>query len=1075
MSKLCWAFFPWLPAFLLFPLSLAQIQPATSAKPDYSQEAFIYQQHSLEATFENDGTSSTHLAAQIKIQSEAGVQQFGLLRFSYQSAVESIQIQYVRVRKLDGTLVETPPENIQDMPAEITREAPFYSDLREKHIAVKGLSTGDVLEYAYGSQVQKPLVPGQFWFEYGFTTTNIVLQEKLEVRVPRDRPIKIKSLTVQPAISDDGKYRLYTWTTSNLKAKPEEDEQKQALEQTEGRFPPPDVRISSFQSWQEIGNWYNDLQRERISSTPEIAAKAAELTKNATDDEARLHAIYNYVSTQFRYIGIAFGIGRYQPHSATDVLNNQYGDCKDKHTLLAALLTAAGFRVSPALISSIREVDADVPSPAQFNHVISVVSKGNQLTWLDSTAEVGPFGYLIPQLLNKHALVIGADKPAQLVTTPPQLPFKTWLRFKCEGKLSSEGTLEAKIERTDRGDTELLLRAALRRLPQTQWKDLVQKLSYASGFAGEVSNVVASSPDALDQPLHISYSYTRKNYGDWDNRRIGPPLPFLLFSPPKDDKKPTVPFYFGSPGEMILESRVELPKGYTLQPLPAVNLKYDFGEYHASYEVDKGVLVAKRQMTTYRTEIPLAAMGDFNAFRKAVNNDYESMASLASPTETAQSNGSARPPLQQALFDLPGSANPEAARLEEEGRRQLQSGDVFRGIDALSQAVQADPKFTRAWIALGAAYMMSRRKDAAIDAFQAAVKADPKQPVAYKTLAFAFMQMQQREKALSVLQDLARTFPSDSDGHANLASVLYALKRYQEAASEYQSALQLGKDSAEIESGLGLSYLQAGDHERGAAAIEKAVRLDSSANTLNNIGYELAEADQELPTAQEYAEKAVRAVEEESRLVTLNNLTMEDLARMSSLSAYWDTLGWVYFRCKRFDDAQKYLAAAWNLSQDPVVGDHLGQLYQAQGHKSAAIRSYQLALAAGSVGIGANDMPETRKRLAKLGGSATRAPFNAGEDLSKMRSTHVRRIVPGSASAEFFLLISAGPSVEDAKFVSGNEKLKSAAAVLKASKLNVSFPDHGPTLLLRRGLLVCSAVTGCEFVLFAPSDVHSLN
>jgi uncharacterized protein DUF3857 len=41
------------------------------------------------------------------------------------------------------------------MASEITRQAPFYSDLREKHIPVKGLSSGDILEYQFRSQLQK--------------------------------------------------------------------------------------------------------------------------------------------------------------------------------------------------------------------------------------------------------------------------------------------------------------------------------------------------------------------------------------------------------------------------------------------------------------------------------------------------------------------------------------------------------------------------------------------------------------------------------------------------------------------------------------------------------------------------------------------------------------------------------------------------------------------------------------------------------------------------------------------------------------------------------------------------------
>jgi hypothetical protein len=45
---------------------------------------------------------------------------------------------------------------------------------------------------------------------------------------------------------------------------------------------------------------------------------------------------------KFRHISISFGAGRYRPHTAGEVLVNQYGDCKDKHTLFAALLKAAG-------------------------------------------------------------------------------------------------------------------------------------------------------------------------------------------------------------------------------------------------------------------------------------------------------------------------------------------------------------------------------------------------------------------------------------------------------------------------------------------------------------------------------------------------------------------------------------------------------------------------------------------------------------------------------------------------------------------------------------------------------------
>src|SRR5207253_400581 len=105
-----------------------------------------------------------------------------------------------RVRKPDGTTVVTPPDYFQDMPSDITREAPFYSDLREKHVAVKGMSMGDVLEYQCRIHYTKPLAPGQFWMEYGFIRDAVVLHQELQLSVSQGRPLKIKSKEFPPKI-----------------------------------------------------------------------------------------------------------------------------------------------------------------------------------------------------------------------------------------------------------------------------------------------------------------------------------------------------------------------------------------------------------------------------------------------------------------------------------------------------------------------------------------------------------------------------------------------------------------------------------------------------------------------------------------------------------------------------------------------------------------------------------------------------------------------------------------------------------------------------------------------------------
>jgi tetratricopeptide (TPR) repeat protein len=1042
---------------------LAEVKPSET-KADYSKEAFIDEQDSTKIVAENDGTSTRLTSTRVRIQSDAGVQRFGVLTLSYQNAIENITIDYVRVQKPDGTTIVTPADSVQDMPAEITRQAPFYSDLREKHVAVKGLSVGDVLEYQVRWQTTKPLAPGQFWFSFNAPHDFIVLRWELQISLPRDRAVKWKSASLKPTVTEEGGRRIFDWTVSQLEHESTEQQKKDQDEKlyqaSRGRMPQPDVQISTFQSWEEVGAWYNALQQERVKPTAEIRSKAAELTKNAADENAKLHTIYNYVSTQFRYIGVAFGIGRYQPHSAAEVLANQYGDCKDKHTLLASLLEAAGIKAYPALISATRELDPDVPSPAQFDHVITAVPQGTGLVWLDTTTEVAPYGYLLSLLRDKQALLMPIGKSASLVTVPADPPTKSVQTFRIDAKLKEDGTLEGKIERSLSGDdAEVLVRAGFRRLPMPQWKDLVQQISYASGFSGDVSEVTASPPEKTDEPFHFSYKYTRKDFPDWSNRRVATALPPLDF--PMQDTKPSHPIWLGSPEEVHLESRVELPKGYNPQLPAKVDLVEQFAEYHASYKMKDGALQVERRASVKLREVPVDDFETYKKFRKAIDEDFQIYVAVYTGGSTPDS-------YQAAIWSLPDSDNPEAARAYTNAANQVTT-DVAAAIQSLTRAVDLDPKFTRAWLWLGQLYIFRKQNDLAIQAFRKGVEASPQQPLAYKVLGTSLLFMQKQEEALEVWRKLSSMVPDDPDGPAGLGAALVGLKRYKEAVSAIETAIKLAPDRAGLYFQLGLACLHAENEPGAVDALKKAVEIDSSPLMLNNIGYELADSNKQLPLSLEYAQKAVRGEEEASAKVKLSDLKNEDLRYTPALAAYWDSLGWVYFRMAMYQQAEKYLSAAWQLSQDPTVGDHLGQVYEQQHKKEQAIHVYRLVLAASRT---PGQMKETQTRLEKLGGAKI---GRFGDELSQLRTLKLQSMKSDSGSAEFFLLFGSGAKVEEVKFISGSEKLKSAEKDLSAATFNVQFPDDGPTRLLRRGILSCSSVSGCSFVLYTPDMVRSVN
>jgi tetratricopeptide (TPR) repeat protein len=762
---------------------------------------------------------------------------------------------------------------------------------------------------------------------------------------------------------------------------------------------------------------------------------------------------------------VAFGVGRYQPHSAAEVLGNQYGDCKDKHTLLASLLDAVGIKAYAALINTTRDIDVDVPSPGQFDHVITAVQQGSGSIWLDTTPEVAPFGYLISLLRNKRALLIPANGPATLVTTAADPSSPGLQTFRIEATLSDTGTLQGKIARSVSGDdSEILLRSAFRRVPMPQWRDLIQQISYGSGFAGDVSEVTVSSPEKTNEPLSWTYNYTRKDFPDWSNRRLSSPLPPITL--PDEDIQPAHPIWLGSPKELHFESSVELPKGYAAQLPAKLDLREDFAEYHAFYWVNNGALKCDRRLVVKLREVPVNEYTAYKKFVKIVQDDHNGYIALSEPRRVTPSS------YQDAIWTLPYSNSLEAARAYDDARDEYRKHDPEGEIAALKHAVEVDPKFIRAWLWMGEIYKFERKPELALQAYRSAITNDPQEPLSYKVLAYTLVGMQRFDDAVVAWRQLLAVDPSDSDASGSLAYALSALKRYNEAASALESAIKLDPNRADLYVQLGTTYLRAESEEKALAAYKKALELDPQPLWFNNAGYEMADANKQLPLALQYAERAVRDEEQASSKVKLSDLKHEDLGYTPSLAAYWDTLGWVYFRMGNLQQAERYLTAAWALSLGPTEGEHLGRVYEQEHKKEQAVRIYQLALASSRA---PDRMKETQTRLEHVDNSTNTTGFNRAEELSKLRTFKLPRITSDTASAEFFLLLGQASKVEDTRFVSGSEKLKSAGTGLTSIDFKMPFPDDGPTRLLRRGILSCSSITGCSFVLYTPDLVRSVN
>jgi len=1025
---------------------------------DLSAQAAVVEKASTVYRFNDDGTGTKTETMVVKVQSEAGVQQLGTLRLGYSSANQKLDIRYVRVRKADGSVVSADPATAQDMTGPVARVAPMYSDYREKHIAVPALRPGDKLEYEAVTETTTPLAPANFWMEHDFNKEVVILDETLAVDVPVARKVQLKA---QPEFTnyttrDESGRRTYTWTYKNLETRQDrEDREKRenpSKKPKKRHDEPSSVQLTTFNNWSELGAWYSKLEQERQQPSDEIKARVAELTKGLTSDREKIKALYDYVALNYRYISLSFGVGRYQPHASAEVFKNEYGDCKDKHTLLAAMLRAAGFHLNTVLIHSQHRLDPDVPSPSQFDHVIGNLKLGDETIWLDTTAETAPMGMLVLPLRSKMALQIAPDATTTLVQTPEGVPVEQQNVFVLEGKLTELGRLQAHVTRTLRGDQEVSLRSAFRGIGKDRWNSLVEYLSNYEGLAGRVSDVKLSDLGDTAHPLVLEYDLEIDGYFDWAAKDSKIPIPVPHMVIPDLDVEDVEPAVLGGLTSFDYQTKITVPASVALTlPLP-VTVKRDYAEYSAGATLKDGVLTTRRYLKFNAFDLPPLRGSDLTAFTRIIRADEG----------------------QQVLAKVSGDAALVASKqatpeeLEEAAMNAFNSHKYEFAAQLYLQLTEKEPRHPRAWDNLGRAYAQLGQYTRAEAALKKAIEVNPYGEFSYDLLGEVYAQQERFEDAIAQYRKQLEVNPLDKYAHSNLGQALIRLRRYPEAVPELESATQISPDAAFNFQMLGEAYLHTGKIDEAMKAFDHALEKQSEPMIWNNIAYTLACEKQGLDRAQQYAESAVSSTSALLRNLALDQADWQGASLSGQLATYWDTLGWVYFQKGDLAAAEKWLYAAWVNTQHGEVGDHLAQLYQKQGLREKAIETYALSMA------GRRTVPETRghfKTLVNDDAKIDKLVTERKPTLLTLR-TVTFKLPKAEGKAEAVFIFDAGGTVEQVRFREGGDAFTNFQVELRKLKLPVALPDATTAHYVRWGSLRCTK-GDCTLVL-VPADENNL-
>ncbi len=383
---------------------------------------------------------------------------------------------------------------------------------------------------------------------------------------------------------------------------------------------------AGHRTWNDVARWYQGLAEPRRATSPPIETKAHALAASSASSFDKIAALAKFAQRDIRYVAIEIGIGGYQPHPADAVLSTLYGDCKDKVTLLSAMLRAIGIESHYVLVNSERGVvDESFPSLFGFNHAIIAVrlpadapkglhaaSKG--LLYFDPTHPYVPIGELPPSLQASRGLVVKSDG-GELVELPAHPPAASRLVRTAKLTLKNDGTLEGEVRETRSGSIAAGIRAILAESSEAERKQLIERMLTAHLDEHTLRDLVIENGDDPTKDLLVRYHLSAPRYA---RKKSG----MMLVRPRVIGSKPEALLELGErknayvtdgPSQQIDEIDITLPPEIVVDELPEVRrLETPALTYTSASKFEEGVLRYRRTYELHQYVVQRDKLGELN-------------------------------------------------------------------------------------------------------------------------------------------------------------------------------------------------------------------------------------------------------------------------------------------------------------------------------------------------------------------------------------------------------------------------------------------------------------------------------
>ncbi|GAB1855644.1 hypothetical protein MHTCC0001_04780 [Flavobacteriaceae bacterium MHTCC 0001] len=317
-----------------------------------------------------------------KITDNVGVQDGSSISINYDPTYQQLLLHNITVLRNGKTIDKLNINDFQSIRQESNAESYIYDGSLNAIVNLADIRTGDILDYSYTVKGFNP-IHGNY-FSSGTSLNGFQPIGKINYYLISKKKLLYKTINtdIKPQIGTYKGYTTYNWQTVTAKPPKFEDNTPNWYLSYQNLF------VSDFESWEAVVDWALNIYDSNIILSQSLQDKIEDIKNSSENEGERILATLKFVQDNIRYLGLESGIGAYKPFSPNKVLEQRFGDCKDKSWLMITMLRHMNIKAYPVLINSMygESLHKFLPSPKVFDHVaVKVIDSTDTNLFYDPT------------------------------------------------------------------------------------------------------------------------------------------------------------------------------------------------------------------------------------------------------------------------------------------------------------------------------------------------------------------------------------------------------------------------------------------------------------------------------------------------------------------------------------------------------------------------------------------------------------------------------------------------------------------------------------------------------------------